>query len=429
MKPLTMLFSLVAAAWAGSAAAVDPVGPNNWPQWEGPSRDAICPEKGLLQKWPQNGPPLLWQAKSLGLGYSTPVVMNGVIYGMSWRGEEDGVWALNEADQKELWFTPIGPADKRIDRAHGPRSSPTIDGQNLYALTANGDLACLDLSSGSVKWKSSFKQQLGGKMMSMWGFSESPLVDGDKVIATPGGDENTVVAFNKESGSILWKSSIRGGGGAGYASPVAMTVGGKKLYVTSLGTCFVGVDAETGKELWRYSKVSGRVANIPTPRVRGDLVLLTTGYTGYNAGIAMLKIVPSGGGFKADEKWYLGPREFGNHHGGIVWIGDFIYGGHGQNKGMLTCIDARTGKIKYTEPRAAAGGSAALLYADGCLYYRYEDGNLFLVKASPESKQVISKFKLPYDSGKPSWPHPVICNGRLFIRDMDVLMCFDVKAK
>jgi outer membrane protein assembly factor BamB len=429
MKPLTLKTALVLLAVTAIAAGAELAATNDWPQWQGPNRDSICPEKGLLQKWPQNGPPLLWQVKELGQGYSTPVIHDGKIYGMSWRADQDGVWALNEADQKELWFTPIGPADKRIDRAHGPRGSPTIDGGHLYALTANGDLACVELASGNVKWKSSFKQQLQGKMMSMWGFSESPLVDGEKVIATPGGEENTVVAFNKENGSILWKSSIKGGNGAGYASPVAMTVGGKKMYVTSLGTCFVAVDAENGNELWRYSKVSGRVANIPTPRVRGDLVVLTTGYTGYNAGIAMLKVVPSGSGFKAEEQWYLGPREFGNHHGGIVWVGDYIYGGHGQNKGMMTCVDARTGKIKYTEPRAAANGSAALLYADGNLYYRYEDGNLFLVKATPESKQVVSRFKLPYDSGKPSWPHPVICNGKMYIRDMDVLMCFDVMAK
>ncbi|MFT3879352.1 MAG: PQQ-like beta-propeller repeat protein [Gemmatales bacterium] len=426
---LVLLVSLVLVSYSTGFDGPDK---NNWSQWQGPHRDAVCTETGLLTKWPEKGPTLLYQQKGFGDGYSTPVVHNGIIYGMSWRGSKgsmtDGVWAFDEANKKELWFAPIGSADEAINYNHGPRSSPTIDGDKIYGVTANGDLGCLELATGRVIWKSSYKTQLGGKMMSVWGFSESVLVDGDKVIGTPGGDDNTLVAFNKETGSILWKASVKDNGGAGYASPMIMTIGGTKMYVTWLGKCIVGVDAQTGKELWRNDKVAGKVANIPTPIIKDDLVYCTTGYTGYNGGSVLLQIVKEGDKFVAKEKWYLDAKGFMNHHGGVVLVDGYLYGGHGQNDGQLTCIDFNTGKVKYRN-RGPGKGSAAILCADGHLYYRYQDGTMALVKINHEKDEVVSKFTLPYDSGKPSWPHPVICNGKLYIRDMDVLMCFDVKGK
>jgi outer membrane protein assembly factor BamB len=228
---------------------------HDWPQWQGPHRDSISPETGLLTKWPAGGPPLVWKTENLGLGYSTPVVAGGKIYGMGRRGNEEGIWALEETTGKELWFVVLGsaPGPKDIGYNDGPRSSVAVDGERLYALTCNGDLGCVDAASQKIVWQTNFKKNLGGKMMSMWGFSESPLVDGDKLIATPGGDQNTVVAFDKNSGSVLWRSNISGGGGAGYGSPVVMTVGGKKMYVTWLGKCLVGVDADSGRECWRYA--------------------------------------------------------------------------------------------------------------------------------------------------------------------------------
>lgn len=403
-----------------------------WPQWQGPTRDSICPEKGLLTKWPADGPKLLYQQKGFGDGYSTPVIQNGIIYGMSWRGEKgsmvDGIWAFDEASKKELWFTPIGKADEKVSYNHGPRSSPTIAGDKIYGLTAGGDLGCLELSTGKVLWKSSFKTQLEGKMMSIWGYSESVLVDGDKVIATPGGDQNSIVAFNKDTGSILWRSAIKNGGGAGYASPVIMTVAGQKMYVCWLKNCVVAVGANTGTEIWRNSKVAGQVANIPTPIVMGDKIYCTTGYTGSNGGSVLLQVSKTGNNqFTAREVWYLDARSFMNHHGGVVLVDGHLYGGHGQNDGQITCVDVASGKIKYKQ-RGVGQKSAAIGYADGHLYYRYEDSVMALVKANPDKVEVVSKFKLPYESGKPSWPHPVICNGKLYIRDMDVLMVFDVKG-
>ncbi|HMP15604.1 MAG TPA: PQQ-binding-like beta-propeller repeat protein [Gemmatales bacterium] len=403
----------------------------DWPQWQGPTRDSKSPETGLLQAWPAGGPKLLYQLKGFGEGYSTPVIHKGIIYGMSWRGspgsKEDGIWAYDEANQKELWFTPIGKADEKIGYNHGTRSSPTIDDDKIYGLTAQGDLGCLELATGKLLWKSEFKKQLGGKMMQSWGYSESVLVDGDLVIATPGGSTNTVVAFNKKTGSIVWRSAISNGGGAGYSSPVVMTVGGTKMYITWLEKCIVGGDAKTGRELWRNSKVAGGVANIPTPIDQGDLVFCTTGYNQSNGGSVLLKITKQGRSFQAKELWYLDNRSFMNHHGGVVLVDNHLYGGHGQNDGQLRCVNFTTGKLSY-QARGVGSGSAAILYADGHLYYRYQDGTMALVKVNPAKAEVVSKFKLPYDSGKPSWPHPVICNGKLYIRDMDVIMVFDLKG-
>lgn len=401
---------------------------NDWPQWQGPHRDSISSETGLLTKWPDNGPPLAWKTDNLGLGFSAPVIAAGKIYGMGRRNGQEGIWALDEATGKELWFTSFGraPSGKEVDHNDGPRASVTVDGDLLFGLTCLGDLACLDMS-GKIVWQTSFKENLNGKMMSVWGFSESPLVDGEKLIVTPGGDQNTMVAFNKKNGSIIWRASIKEGGGAGYASPVVMTIGNKKMYVTFLKNCLVAVDADDGNELWRYAKVAGRVANIPTPIVLGDTIFCTTGYTGSNGGSALLKIVPDGNKFKAQELWYHNAREFMNHHGGVVHLNGYFYGGHGQNQGFLTCLDEKTGKIMYQDKKPAGKGSAAVVYADGHLYYRYQDGMMVLVKVNPEKDEVISKFKLPFESGKESWPHPVICNGKLYIRDMDVLMCFNVK--
>jgi outer membrane protein assembly factor BamB len=362
------------------------------------------------------------------------VIQNGIVYGMSWRGSKgskiDGIWAFEEASKKELWFTPIVKADESIGFNHGPRSSPTIALDKIYGLTASGELGCLELTTGRVIWKSNFKTQLGGKMMSVWGYSESVLVDGEKVIATPGGPEAGVVAFNKDTGSILWKSAVKDGGGAGYASPVVMTVDGVRMYVCWLRNWIVGIDAKTGNELWRNNKVAGDVANIPTPIVQGDHVFCTTGYNGHNGGSVLLHITRTkeGKNLAANVVWYHDAKEFMNHHGGMVLIGKHLYGGHGQNDGQLSCLDFATGKVQYRK-RGVGQGSAAILAADGNLYYRYQDGTMALVKINPEKEEVISKFKLPYDSGKPSWPHPVICNGKLYIRDMDVLMCYDVKAK
>jgi outer membrane protein assembly factor BamB len=401
----------------------------DWPQFRGPQRLASCPETGLLKEWPTSGPKLAWQVKDLGTGYSTPSIADGHIYGMSYRGNDEGVWCLDEATGAEKWFTAIGKVSRvvsgqQVGYNDGPRSTPTVAEGFVYALGTGGELVCLDAAEGKIKWKKNLEKDLGGKMMSIWGYSESVFVDGDKLICTPGGDDAALVALDKKTGAVVWKAAVPGGGGAGYGSVTPIDVGGKRIYMNWLKTCLVGIDAKTGKLLWRYAKAANATANIPTPVVHQNYVFCSTAY---RAGSALLKLVPASDGVKAEQVYFIEWQKYQNHHGGTVLVGEHLYGGHGQNDGRLTCIEFKSGKICWQE-RGIGTGSCAILYADGMLYCRYQDGTMALVEANPTKMVVKGKFKLPYDGGKPSWPHPVISKGKLYIREQDVLMCFDVKG-
>ncbi|HMP00875.1 MAG TPA: PQQ-like beta-propeller repeat protein [Gemmatales bacterium] len=400
----------------------------DWPQFRGPQRLARSPETGLLKSWPTDGPSVHWMARDLGTGYSTPTIAQGRIYGMSYRGSDEGVWCLDENNGNELWWTAIGKVPRRVsgqDLSYndGPRSSPTVDGGFIYVLGTGGELACLSASDGKIKWRKNLEKDLDGKMMSMWGFSESVFIDGDKLICTPGGDKATMVALRKRDGSEVWRASVPGAGGAGYGSVTPIDVGGFRIYMNWVKTGLLGIDAKTGKLLWRYDKAANGTANIPTPIVHENYVFCSTAY---RTGSALLKLTPSRTGVDAEQVYFITPQRYQNHHGGTVLLGDYLYGGHGQNDGKLTCIEFKTGEIKWQE-RGIGQGSCAILYADGMLYCRYQDGTLALVEANPERMVMVSKFKLPYDGGKPSWPHPVISKGKLYIREQDMLMCFNIK--
>lgn len=402
----------------------------DWPQFRGPQRLATSPETGLLKSWPTSGPTLLWQAKDLGTGYSSVSIANGRIFSMSYRGEVEGVWCLDEATGKEKWFTPIGKAPRSVSGQEigyndGPRCTPTVDGENVYALGTGGELVCLSVDKGQVKWRKNLEKDFGGKMMSIWGYSESVLIDGDKLVCTPGGDEAAMVAVDKTDGRLLWKARVPGAGGAGYGSITPIEVAGKRIYMNWLKTGLVGIDAQSGKLLWRYAKAANNVANISTPVVKDQFVFCSTAY---KAGSALLELKATNeGGVKAEQVYFIEWQKYQNHHGGTVLVGDHLYGGHGQNDGRLTCIEFKTGKIKWQE-RGIGKGSCAILYADGMLYCRFQDGTMALVEANPVKMEVRGKFQLPYDGGKPSWPHPVISKGRLYIREQEVLMCFDIKS-
>jgi outer membrane protein assembly factor BamB len=427
---------LLAAALliAATAAASD------WPQWRGPNRDDVSTETGLLKRWPEGGPPLAWTAKNLGLGWGTPSVAEGKIFGIGTRDGKDGVWALNEADGKELWFTPFAdPATGLGKQTNGPASTPTFHQGKLYTVSHNGTVVCMDAASGKPVWKKSYVSDFGGKVPS-WGYNDSVLVDGNKVICAPGGNAAAVVALNADTGATIWKTSEVGpvGGGQGYSSAVKMTVGGVPTYVVLLGSSsgIVGVHAETGKLLWQYKSkpAAGGTAQIPTPIVKDNRVWVSTSYGG---GAALLEIVPAGSGkFDVKELKAYPAGELNNHHGGMVLVGDFVYFGHGQNKGSPACVDFKTGEIKWgpvlkNAEYAGGDGSAAVTYADDRLYFRYQNGVMVLIEPSPERLKVVSSFKLPapnVSSYPQSWPHPVIANGKLYVRDQNVMYCYNVKA-
>jgi outer membrane protein assembly factor BamB len=417
------------ASFAAYAAGQSPSKPSDWPQFHGPKRDALCTETGLLKQWPESGPKLLWKLEGLGRGYSTVSISGGRLFTMgdrptSGKDESQFVIAYDLAGRQQLWATPIGPPHK-----DGPRCTPTVDGELAYAIGTDGDLLCLETAIGKVRWKKNFAQDFGGQMMSGWKFSESPLVDGEKLVCTPGGKDATLVALDKKTGKLLWQCAVpqlgqRGKDGAGYASMVVADIEGVRQYVQMLGRGVAAVAADTGKFLWGYNRIANGTANIPTPIVRGNYVFVTTSY---KTGSALLKITRHGDQFQADEVYFLGPETFENHHGGVVLVGDYLYGGDGQNKGTPVCLEFLTGKVAWkAEPLTT--GSAAVLYADGNLILRYEKKGLTaLVEASPKAFNVKGKFLPVFNQGQ-AWPHPVIHDGKLYLRSNDTLMCYDVRG-
>jgi outer membrane protein assembly factor BamB len=301
----------------------------------------------------------------------------------------------------------------------------------VFVLDRTGNLTAAETASGRRVWQRNLEKEFGGKMMSGWGWSESPLADGDRLVVTPGGPAALLVALDQKTGRTLWQSKppmlgSEGQDGAAYSSVVISKAAGYRHYVQLTGRAVVGVDPEDGRVLWHYGKVNNGTANIPTPLVWDDHVFVSTGY---GAGAALLRISRDGKGLKADEVYFLESRTFQNHHGGMIFRDGYIYAGTGHNNGFPICLEAATGKVKWGGERHPQGKeSAAVTMADGRLYFRYQNGVMALIDASPEAYRERGHFRLPDEDG-PSWPHPVVDDGKLYIRTQDKLHCFDVRAR
>jgi outer membrane protein assembly factor BamB len=428
---VTMLTSASTGAQPGVKPGAKPpaaaASRGDWPQWHGPKRDNVSTETGLSRQWGPNGPALAWQASGLGLGFSSLAITNGRIFTMGDHGAEQFIEALDAQTGKMLWKTKVGPSHE--DEYGGPRSTPTVDGALLYAVGTEGDLVCLDVATGKDVWRRSLPKDFGGRMMSDWKFSESPLVDGDRVIVTPGAREATLVALDKKTGKEVWRTATPdlgpgGRDGAAYSSVVISNGAGVKQYVQLLGRGVIGVRASDGKFLWNYNRVANQVANIATPLVSGDFVFASTGY---QTGAALLKLAKSGEGVAATEAYWLDGKTFQNHHGGYVLVGQHIYGGHGHRRGAPICIDLASGKVVWggEGTRNEGTGSAAVTTADNLLYFRYEDGTMMLIEATPEGYKPKGHFKIPGVS-RPSWAHPVVLDGKLYLREDDKLLVYNV---
>lgn len=417
---LCLSFVLICAgAFAESIQTFD------WPQWQGSDRTAVSRERGLLKEWQKAGPPLAWKIKELGGGDSTPSVAAGRILGMSNRGDDEVVWALSESDGSPLWVKRIGPAYKqsRQQSKEGPASTPTVDGELLYVIGMDGNLACLKVQNGDIVWQRSLLNDFGG-IVPTWSYRESPLIDGEKVICTPGGAETTLAALNKLTGETIWKSQVPGSPKAAYASAIAIDFEGQRQYVQLTQKALVGVAASDGKFLWRYDRAaSSSGINCSTPLYHDGHVFASSAYNTGGGSVKLSK--DADGGIKAEEDYFTNKMQ--NHHGGMILLDGYLYGANGGNGGgFLTCLDFKTGEVTWTE-RQAPKGSIAL--ADDRLYYRTEDGTMLLIEPNPKNYIEHGRFEQPDRSGKPAWAHPVIANGKLYIRDQDVLLCYDVKAK
>ena len=410
---------LCLAAFASVSTPAD-----DFPQWRGPNRDGISLETGLLKSWPKEGPKLLWQVKSAGGGFSTPSVANEQVVLLGDEGlENEFVKALSVADGKELWTTRIGNVGEPNQRPAypGPRSTPTIDGDRIYVLGSDGDLVCLDQKTGKIRWQKNVRQEFGGKP-GRWAYSESPLVDGDAVLCTPGGESATMVALNKMTGDTIWKAVVPGGDAAAYASIMISHADGLKQYVQFVEKGVIGVNAKDGTFLWRWDRpAQGSPANIPTPVVFEDYVFAGSGRAG--GGLAKLKIQDQ----KAEVEQIYFEQKAPTAIGGAIKVGSELYGSASR---ALLCLDFLTGRIKW---ESGDIGAASLLFAQGLIFLHDEgNGQVVLIEASPESYRERGRFTppdMPELGRSKSWAYPVIANGRLYIRNLNMLWCFDIRDR
>jgi outer membrane protein assembly factor BamB len=398
-----LLLSLVEAAAQSSG---------DWPQWRGPNRDGISKETGLLKQWPAEGPPLVWKATGAGRGYSSLAVAGGRIYTMGLRGDREHVIAFDVATGKEAWATPHGSAF-RNDRGDGPRGTPTIDGDKLYALGGNGDLSCLDAKTGRVVWTQNVLQKFGGSNIT-WGISESPLVINEKVLVNAGGPGASIVALNKKDGSLIWKSQSDH---AGYSSAITVEAGGITQVVFFTSSRVVGLDLRDGRLLWDYPRAANNVANAATPIVRGNRVFISSDY---GNGGGLVEIKANDKGLTAQEIYFT--KDMRNHHSSSVLVGDYLYG---FSSSILTAMRFDTGEVAWKDRSV---GKGSLVYADGNLYCLSENGVVGLVEATPAGYHEKGRFRIPQDS-LPTWTHPVVAGGRLYLRDQDTIYAYDVRQK
>jgi outer membrane protein assembly factor BamB len=372
----------------------------------------------LLQELPPGGPPLVWKATGLGVGYSSVAVVGNRIYTIGEDKEASSVIALDATDGKKIWAAKLGkPGAPGMPAFEGPRATPTVEGDLLIAVGQWGEIACLDTAQGKELWRKDYIKDFGGKRPN-WGYSESPLIDGDKVVVTPGGSEGAIVALDKKTGALIWRSKDFTDS-PHYSSLIVAEIGGVRQYIQLTAENVAGVAAADGKLLWQAVR-KGKTAVIPTPIYSDGFVYVSSGY---GVGCNLFKVTEAGGKFTVEEVY--ANKVMDNKHGGVIKMGECVYG-HADGKGW-TCQDFKTGAAKW---QSNTPGKGSIIYADGRFYLRAEDkGTMVLIEASPEGFKEHGRFEQPDRSDKKAWPYPVIAHGKLYLRDWDRLLCYDVKAK
>ncbi len=410
-RPAPVLFFILFLALTCHPASAD-----DWAQWRGPKRDGVSPETGLMKSWGSNGPPFLWMARGIGAGYSSVSVVGNRIFTTGEGADSSFVHALSISDKgKILWSSRLGKPGGGA-RYAGP---PTVEGDRVYALGQFGDLSCLQIADGKEVWHKNLKTDLGGVMMNNWGYSESVLVDGENVICTPGGKGGTLAALDRRTGQVIWRSTELQDRAA-YSSIVQAEIGGVRQYIQLTDVSVAGIAAENGKLLWRAAR-RGSTGVVPTPIYKDGYVLVTSGY---RVGCNLFRVSSEAGKFAATQVY--ANHDLENHHGGVVLIGDHVYG-HSDGRGWV-CMDFKTGALVWSKQGVGRG---SVMGVEGKLICRSEGplGTVALVDASPEGYKELGRFDQPERGKQEARPQPVVANGRLYLRDMDVLLCFDVKKK
>ncbi len=387
----------------------------SWPRFHGPDLTNRSPATGLLKAWPGGGPSLLWRASGIGSGYSSVAVADGRIY-TTGNIETETVITAVTLKGKTAWRTSNGPAYKRSHP--GTRSTPTLDSGNLYHQNADGDLVCLKAETGRRIWHVNILEKFDGRNI-RWGLSESVLIDGDKVIAMPGGKEIGLVALNKKTGETIW--TCRGADAApGYASPIVVDYKGLRQIVTFMASSLVGVNAENGRLLWKVRFPAKFDENIVIPLFHDGCIFATS----RTSGSRLYRLKVDGGKCSVEEVWREGSFEI--HHEGVLLLDRHLYGcSMSRRSGAWMCLEFATGKTCWTERGI---GRASLTWADGRIYGVSHRGTVALVDPSPQSLRMVSSFDLPKGGRGPVWAHPVVCGGRLYLRHDDTLFCYNVSA-
>jgi outer membrane protein assembly factor BamB len=389
----------------------------DWPQFRGPDRTGISKETGLLKKWPRGGPKLLWSSDKLGIGYSGPSIVGNRLYIMSGDKTSEYLDSLDVKSGKRLWSVEIGDFYEN-GYGSGPRGTPTVEGGFVYALGGQGKLICVSADKGNKVWSVDLVNDLGG-VLPRWGYTESPLVDGDRVVCTPGGEKGTLAALDKKNGKVVWRSKDWTDE-ANYSSVVVATPHKTRQYVQMASASVSGVDAKTGKLMWRFPRTH-RIT-VPTVITTGNFVYITSGY---GVGCNLLELTSA-----TEYREVYDNKNMVNHHGGVILLGGHVYG-YSDNKGWV-CQDFKSGDVVWSWRKFPKG---SLVYADGCFYcYSQDDGTLALIEASTEGWKEKGRFKIAAASKMPRprvrtnvWTHPVVANGRLYLRDQEMLFCYDVK--
>jgi outer membrane protein assembly factor BamB len=400
-------------ARGGTASAID-VGEASWPQFLGPNRNNISPESGLLREWPGTGPKLLSTIHGLGVGFSNIAIDDGAVYTVGDRDEREFALAFSLESGEQLWARDIGAAYHE-SHGDGPRCTPTLDGDFVYVLGAQGAVACLARDTGNPVWTKDLTRDFGTQVPH-WAICESVLIDGDRVICTPGGKSATMVAFDKRNGAPLWRCLTPQGDGPAYSSAIAVNVGGVRQYVNYTANGVIGVRAEDGRFMWRDNSSANRMANCCAPVFADEMVFTSSGY---GQGSSMLALSSSGGTTKAEFRYHSNDLKI--HHGGMVLLNGYVYG---MNDNNLTCLHLKTGKVQW-QNRSVGKGS--LTAADGMLILRSEQGPVALVEVNTEIYKELGRFRPTERSGSPAWTYPVVCGKKLFLRDQDALMVYDLQ--
>lgn len=384
-----------------------------WFQWRGPNRDGISTETGLLKDWPRGGPPQVWRTAGVGNGYSSFSTSGGRLYTLGARGGNEYVTALDRATGKKVWEYLNGRRFEN-DRGDGPRSTPTVEDDRLYVLGGSGDLTCLENATGKKIWSINIIQKFGGRNP-YWGYSESPLIVGDRILVNAGGSRASIVAIAKADGATLWQQHSDE---AGYSSPMLLRTGSLQQVVFFTGERTLAVDARDGRLLWSYNKAANGTANIATPIIRGTRVFVSSDY---GTGAALLEVRAAGNIASASEVYFT--REMRNHHASSVLVGDHLYG---FSSSILTALRFDSGEMAW---RDRSVGKGSLIFADGRLILYSEEGVVGLAEANPAGYREHGRFTLAQQSGAPTWSHPIVAGGLLIIRDQDNVYAYDLRAR